>query len=495
MKRLLLLSILLCASLGLVGQTISDRFTSYDEMDGQKVWFYNVDLMREASGSFIYQMDSAGKLKKVYSSSIYDSLSSEDVSVSGVYKYKGKNYLQVYISGTRYHLLIGKKNDYLMNTRSASYWMQLEQDASKYKYISTTSYIVRGRAQSLASADYAKLTWSALKRPVSLDDEVYLFFTTSDNSVHTFRFKAQDLGFFRKDFAVAKPAATTTSVSTSVNSGNQEKVSAMDANRVFDANLQLNYSIRNFLSSKGENYVPDETIPFAVYGYSNGEYLGYLLGYEYRVSAGNVNISKDDAKYLQVRGNNGLEARKEQAKKWNAANVKQYNERLAAYNERLRQEEEQARLKVEKDKKKSREILEYLRKNRVILGDYYIGESYSDYYLKLEVFNWFSKRIKYLDLTVMAVNSVGDPRWYDKSRSVKNIQCIGYIESLSSGTYKFDDLFYDSSEVIEDIIVCGAVITFEDNSKITIDSQAAAAKMYAENHNIELPDNFYQYIR
>ena len=93
MKRLLLLSILLSASLGLVGQTISDRFTSYDEMDGQKVWFYNVNLMREASGDFIYQMDSAGKLKKVYSSSIYDSLSSGDVSVSGVYKYKGKNYL------------------------------------------------------------------------------------------------------------------------------------------------------------------------------------------------------------------------------------------------------------------------------------------------------------------------------------------------------------------------------------------------------------------
>jgi hypothetical protein len=66
---------------------------------------------------------------------------------------------------------------------------------------------------------------------------------------------------------------------------------------------------------------------------------------------------------------------------------------------------------------------------------------------------------------------------------------------LSIGTYRFDDLFYDSSEVIDDIIVCGAVITFEDNSKITIDSQAAAAKMYVENHNIELPDNFFQYIR
>ena len=495
MKRLLLLSILMCASFGLVGQTVVDRFTSYDEMAGKAVWFYNVDLMRDASGDFIYQMDSAGKIKKVYNSSIYTTLSSEEVLVSGVYKYKGKNYLQVYISGTRYYLLIGKNNNYLMNTRSASYWKQLAQDALKYKYISTSSYIVRAKAQNLEAEEYASLRWGSLKRPQSLDEEVYMIFTTSYNSVNTFKFKAQDFEFFRKDFVVVKPAVTATSVSSSENNDTRDKVSAMDANRVFDANLQLGYSVRNFLSSKGEAYVPDETIPFAVYGYSNGEYLGYLLGYEYRVSANNVTIFSNDAKYLKERGNNGMTVRKEQAKKWDAENVEQYNKRIEAYNERLRQEEEQARLQVEKDKKKSREILQYLRKNRVIIGDYNVGESYSDYYLKLEVHNWFSKRIKYLDLTVMAVNSVGDPRWYDKNRSVKNIQCIGYIESLSIGTYRFDDLFYDSSEVIDDIIVCGAVITFEDNSKITIDSQAAAAKMYVENHNIELPDNFFQYIR
>ena len=179
MKRLLLLSILMCASFGLVGQTVVDRFTSYDEMAGKAVWFYNVDLMRDAGGDFIYQMDSAGKIKKVYNSSIYTTLSSEEVLVSGVYKYKGKNYLQVYISGTRYYLLIGKNNNYLMNTRSASYWKQLAQDALKYKYISTSSYIVRAKAQNLEAEEYASLRWGNLKRPQSLDDEVYMIFTTS----------------------------------------------------------------------------------------------------------------------------------------------------------------------------------------------------------------------------------------------------------------------------------------------------------------------------
>ena len=122
--------------------------------------------------------------------------------MGGVYKYKGKNYLQVYISGTRYYLLIGKNNNYLMNTRSASYWKQLAQDASKYKYISTSSYIVRAKAQNLEAEEYASLRWSNLKRPQSLDEEVYMIFTTSYNSLNTFKFKAQDFEFFRKDFVV-----------------------------------------------------------------------------------------------------------------------------------------------------------------------------------------------------------------------------------------------------------------------------------------------------
>ncbi len=487
MKRLLLLSILMCASFGLVGQTVVDRFTCYDEMAGQNVWFYNMNLMREVCGDYIYQMGSDGKFKKVSSDSLYESLSTEEVQISGVYKDKGKNYLQVYISGTRYHLLISKKSDFMMNARSASYWKQLMQEASRYKYISTSSYIVKGQASRLDSEDYVSLRWAALKRPQSLDDEVYFNFTTSYNSL-VFRFRAQDFAFYKKDFVIVRPVVSKPSVSVSSDKGNAGKEYVMDSNRVFDAELQLAYSVKNFLDSKGEEYISDEPLPFAVYSYSGGEYYGYLLGYECHFDEDLVSLSDHDAQYLKNRGTSGMSVRKIPAKTYDEVNASQYRKKVSEHQENMRKEEEQA-------KAKSREVLQYLRKNRVIIGNYYVSESYSDYSLKLEIYNWFTKRIKYIDLTVMAINSVGDPRWYDKDRCVKNIQCIGYIDALGSGTYKFDDLFYDSSEVIDDIIVCGAVITFEDNSKITIDSQAAARKLYFHNHDIEIPDNFYYYIR
>ena len=481
---MILLNILLLTALNLVAQSSSDRFTSYDEMVNQKVWFYNVHLMRQIEGDFIYSF----KNEKPTSQSkyeLYTELSSRDISVVGVYNYRGKDYLEVYLTEGKYYLLINKNTDFLANTRSASYWSKIENEVLKYKYVSAHSYLLRDFDQRSLTENYISVRWSSLVRPSSLNEDVYFTFTALSKSA---RFKAQDLDFFKKDFIVTLPEVSGTHVDAQTGNKVSNKESVMDSNRVFDAQLNLSYSVRQFLDSKGEEYIPDEDVPFAVYGYTNGYYYGYLLGYEFKADSGYITLSYHDAKYLKDRGMIGMETRKVQAKKSDEINVVQYNKRVSQYQDRLKKEEEEA-------KKKSREILQYLRKNRVILGDYYIGESYSDYYLKLEVYNWFSKRIKYVDLTVMAVNSVGDPRWYDRSRSVKNIQCIGYIESLSSGTYKFDDLFYDSSEVIDDIIVCGAVITFEDNSKITIDSQTAAANMYIENHNIELPNNFYQYIR
>lgn len=268
-----------------------------------------------------------------------------------------------------------------------------------------------------------------------------------------------------------------------------ERYAAMDNNRVFLA-MADEYIVSDVLEAEGLKDRCAKKVPVAIYKvvkpnayYGDTYCYGYLFGKEVKLSLGYYLsfVSDDDYQYLVSRGVLGEDARKEAAKRFDKVQSAEFKKEVKSL--------------IEKERGESQELLQYLRRNRAIISNYSVSESYSDYSLKLEINNWFAKRIKYVDLTVMAVNSVGDPRWYDRGRTVKNIQCIGYIESLSSGTYKFDDLFYDSSEVIDDIIVCGAVITFEDNSKITINSQDAAAKMYVRNHNIEFPNNFYQYIR
>ena len=484
MKRLVLLNILLLIALNLFAQSSSDRFTGYDEMVNQKVWFYNVHLMRQIDGDFIYSFKN-DKPTPQSKYELYTELSSRDISVLGVYNYREKNYLEVYLTGGKYYLLINKNTDFLANTRSASYWSNMEKECLKYKYVSVNSYLLRDLNKKSLTEDYMSICWASLGRPSSLNDDVYFSFTALSQSV---RFKAQDFDFFKKDFKVNLQKVSNGHVDVQTDNEKLNKESVMDSNRVFDAQLELSYSVREFLESKGEEYIPDEAVPFAVYGYSSGYYYGYLLGYEFKADSWYMTLSDHDAKYLKDKGQSGMGTRKVQAKKSDEINVLQYNKRVIQYKERLKKEEEEAR-------KKSREILQYLRNNRAIIKHTYVTESYSDYSLKIEFYNWFTKRIKYVDLTVMAVNSVGDPRWYDKTRTVETIQCIGYIGSLDSGTYRFEDLFYDSSELIRDIVVCEAVITFEDNSKITINSQAGAAKMYLKNHDIELPNNFYKYIR
>lgn len=486
MKRIILLSVLICASLGLMGQTGPDRFASYDEMTGKEVWFYNVDLMRRAYGDFIYKMEANGKLKKVSSSTAYDNLSSADVRVGQIYKESGKNFLQVHISGIKYYLLINNNTDFLTNTRSTSYWKQLKDEASKYKYISADSYILRDYTQRHPVQDYISITWRTLQRPASLDDDVYFTFTTSNNTTRTLNFKAQDFTFFKKDFVIVVPASSKPApvVSASTSEVNGEKVSTMDSYRVFDADLAWNSSISSVLDTK--EYIPNETLPFTVYGYSNGYYYGYLLSYDCSFPESYVTLRYHDAQYLQSRGKSGMEVRKVWAQEYDRIHSAEYLEQNSAY-------QEEVRLKQEADRKKSHELLQYLRKHRVIIGGHQVSRSYSDYTLRIDIWNWYSKRIKYLDLTLIALNNVRDERWDDRSLSVTNRRCIGYIDSYESATYNFEDVFYDYYELIGDIVVCGAVITFEDNSTITISSQAAA-NMYIENHVLEFPDNFFKYI-
>ena len=274
---------------------------------------------------------------------------------------------------------------------------------------------------------------------------------------------------------------------------NSERYAAMDKNRVFPAEVD-SYYVSDVLSAEGVKRGYVDNVPVAIYkvveeGYSTYCY-GILFGREVKLYKNSYLTfdSEEDYDYLLMRGSIGEGDRKSAARQLDNVKSEEYRAKVVKEQALAKQREEQ-------EKKKSRELLQYFRKHRAIIWDYSVSESYSDYTLTLEIMNWFPKRIKYLDLTVMAVNNVGDPRWYSKDRSVKNIQCIGYLESLKSSTYKFEDLFYDSSEVIEDIVVVGAVITFEDNSKISVTSEQAVQKLYYDNHDVSLPDNFWDLVR
>ena len=69
---------------------------------------------------------------------------------------------------------------------------------------------------------------------------------------------------------------------------------------------------------------------------------------------------------------------------------------------------------------------------------------------------------------------------------------IKYPEQES---FSFEDLYYDYYNQIDDVVVIGAVITFEDNSKISVTSEQAVQKLYYDNHDVSLPENFWDLVQ
>lgn len=265
-----------------------------------------------------------------------------------------------------------------------------------------------------------------------------------------------------------------------------KRYAAMDKNRVFLVKVNESY-VSDELANEGisKGYLTD--VPVAMYKIVKEGYYTYcygiLFGEEIKLSFSSSFkfASSDDYEYLLKRGSSGADFRIVNARHLDKVQSAEYKKEVKSL--------------AEQDKKESLELLQYFRKNRAIIWDYSVRRSYDDYTFYVEIMNWFPKNIKYVELKVAALNSVGDPRWYDKDETIRNVRCVGYIDSLEKGTFTFEDLYYDYYNQIDDVVVIGAVITFEDNSKISVTSEQAVQKLYYDNHDVSLPENFWDLVQ
>jgi hypothetical protein len=92
-----------------------------------------------------------------------------------------------------------------------------------------------------------------------------------------------------------------------------------------------------------------------------------------------------------------------------------------------------------------------------------------------EIFNCLSKRIKYIQFSVKAFNPVNDQ--VGTSETVKG---IGWIESMGSGKWTFEDIWY--SDVIDHVRITSIKLTFEDG---TIKTISDVSKIRCDNDNYE----------
>lgn len=121
----------------------------------------------------------------------------------------------------------------------------------------------------------------------------------------------------------------------------------------------------------------------------------------------------------------------------------------------------------------------YKKKNQIfITGIGYVFDSneYShDFGMRFDIYNCFSKTIKYVEFTLTNYNAVGDVQRDDMGRSSRTVRGIGPIEPTAGGRFSWDDIFWDARDVIDKTKLTSIKFIFKDGT----------TKVFSGNANIK----------
>lgn len=110
----------------------------------------------------------------------------------------------------------------------------------------------------------------------------------------------------------------------------------------------------------------------------------------------------------------------------------------------------------------------YRKKNQIFItgiGYDYDSNEYSHRFgMYFDVYNCFSKTIKYIEFTMTNYNAVGDVQRDDIGRSSRTVKGIGPIDPEDGGRYSWDDIFWDDRDVIERTRLTGIKFIFKDGT-------------------------------
>lgn len=160
--------------------------------------------------------------------------------------------------------------------------------------------------------------------------------------------------------------------------------------------------------------------------------------------------SSADADYLKAKGEDGKEQRFYVAKTYDDVQTERWIERLKAAID-------------EYDKK-----VAYRKKNQIFItgiGYDYDNNEYSHRFgMRFDIYNCFSKTIKYVEFTMTNYNAVGDVQRDDMGRSSRTVRGIGPIEPEEGGRYSWDDIFWDDRDVISKTRLTSVKFIYKDGT-------------------------------
>lgn len=467
MKKLLLsLFYLLCAS-SLYAQ--EDRFSDINQIKGKEIYVTDNSALDVA-----YTLVD-GKVKPI------NKIKNLTVTMAGKYysvendTYTFKKNTYVVLKGNVETLLL-KEDDsplYLSSFVSGTYWQKkFDLYRNDYVYLNFKKYNQKHSEKATVKYDdLTRIEW--LRMEVSKDGALY--YMCEYNGVNPLEAFSVTSKFFdeNKDVVFIKKDDIQPYIEK------HEKRLAEEKHQREIADSLANTKVRLAIALDEANYMADnreikvhkgDTLAVFSYNASEDKYVARFRYANLLFKSGDIKFldtketttkgkyswetktikTSADADFLKGKGDKGKEQRFIAAADYDDVQTRIYLEKLKAAIDKYDKE------------------VAYKKKNQIFIegiGYVYDSNEYSNRFgMRFDIYNCFSKTIKYVELTMTNYNAVGDVQRDDMGRSSRTVRGIGPIEPEDGGRYSWDDIFWDDRDVIDKTRLTNVKFIFKDGT-------------------------------
>ena len=457
MKRIILIILVSLSSLYIYGQ--NDKFSTYAEMVGKEVTFYDAAQQIKVLGKFLFVKNEKGKLVAVKDVTPFQSIQNgECFLVNQIVTIKDKQYLECSSANETIYFLVSEKYPILPNFRSATVWEEalhsLREECPYLKLQDKQKYA----QNDIVLGKFVKVTWNKFEFPKTIGSDVFFSY---NHGRYTSRIPYASIR--RSDFASERDI--------------QEEKERQDEEERRRVEQEKKDSIDDYIPiiARSKYHDSDWNEMIDSLGMDNHHVYAIIDNKAYAYNWKEKTVSLDSLvfdeegryQFLLRRGNKGLDIRKQIA--FQQDSIMQLE--VAHYLDSLRNLNQIA---------ENNFYNELNRRQIFILKELY---SYSDYKFgkKFTFYNCFNKRIKYVNITLTAYNAVGDIQRDDIGRSSAKIRGIGPIEKGNIASYDWDELFWDDNNIINKVLITNITFTFFDGTTKSYSGKANIDKHRAAN--------------
>lgn len=402
------------------------------------------------------------------------------VNVKGKYKLASnvKEYknIQFLVPGTIYHItgpvtienaksefgrskdfyrFTSKDNEFYLPTwwsirdyvTKCSFWEEeFKKYQEEYAYVDTVKVhsFLRAKCKILKNYDKNNLIhlpgkhlypvkWIGYEYDVSLFSPVKFYVMTNTNDT---------LIVFYKEIEDLKPYSVFVSAADAARAIEQNAKDAISDSRLYIGTIQRRLNNIESMSGVRHTFEIGDKLPFVGYADSEYDYLGLYLGKIYLISEKNVSFQNaEDGDFLKRRKEMGFDVRMKYAKEYDSVVIVAHKARQDSIERAMR----------------NKELF-------IMDVNYAFGEHNPQSGISITVYNCYNKQIKYIDITLIPYNKVGDVQADYFGKKEKIVQCIGPLAAGETATYEFSDVYWDKYDIIELIKMTMIKLTFMDGT-------------------------------